>query len=207
MTLLAQTTLIASSANSADNQSNGFYVSESGYTEANLDTWATAIKTFYEGCVTAGAMLGIAQNNHIIKFYDVGAPAPNYPVYETTFNLATSVNATDLPQEVALCVSYRNNTQNSVLRARRRGRIYISGWAESRNTAGRPTSAAYQGLAQAYKDYCDAVNVISGFTAVVYSRVQDITSEIEEVWCDDEWDTMRRRGGKPTARYSLSVTP
>lgn len=207
MTTFAQTTLLVASGVSADNQSNGFHVSDSGITEADMDAWTTAIKTFYDYCYSVGALRGMASSNHIIKFYDVGGAPPNYPIYETTFNLAVTPAAIDLPPEVALAVSYKNVTNNSVLRARRRGRIYISGWTESANTAGRPSTAAYEGLAQAYADYCDDVNVISTLTAGIYSPTQDILSEVEEVWCDDAWDTQRRRGWAATARETIPVTP
>jgi hypothetical protein len=207
MTHLAQVTLISATTDSADNQSNGFYVSDSGIITAEFDAWNTAIKTFYDTAYSAGALRGMTQSGHIVKFYNISNPAPNYPVYETTFSLATNPAAVEMPQEVALAVSYKNNTNNTVLRARRRGRIYISGWTEAANSAGRPSSTAYQFLAQGYKDYCDDVNVIGGLTAVIYSRVQDITNNVEEVWCDNEWDTQRRRGGKSTTRQTYTVTP
>jgi len=207
MTYLAQTTLLTAGADPADNQSNGFYVSGTPASTGEMDSWATAIKTFYEACKTAGAMRGMAQNNHIIKFYDVTQPAPNYPVYETTFDFGFAPGAVELPLEVALCVSYKNNSLNTVLRARRRGRVYVSGWGTTQNSVGRPTSTAYTALANAYADYCDDVNVIGGLTAGIYSRVQDIVSEVEEVWCDNAWDTQRRRGVTPSARVSVAVTP
>ena len=160
-----------------------------------------------EGVKAGGGMRGLAQNNHIVKFYEVGGGPPNYPVYETSFNFTAAPNAVDLPPEVALCVSYKNNTNNSVLRARRRGRIYLSGWGEASNTDGRPTSTAIDALVAAYRDYCDDVNVIGTLSAVIYSRVQDITNNVEEVWVDNAWDTQRRRGVSATSRTSLTVTP
>jgi len=207
MTTLAQVTLISASTDTADNNTNGFYVSDSGITEAEMDSWTVALKTFYDTCYSGGALRFAVANNHIVKFYDVGGAPPNYPIYETTFNLATATAAIDMPMEVALAVSYKNNTNNTVLRARRRGRIYISGWTEAANTSGRPTSTATNALAQGYKDYCDDVNVIGTLSAVIYSRVQDITNNVEEVWCDNEWDTQRRRGGKATTRTTYTVTP
>lgn len=205
MTLLAQVTLITKTGDSADYQTNGFYASESGYTTGELDSWANALKTFYDDIYTDGGLRGFAQNNHLVKFYNVGGTPPNYPVYETTFNLTTNPVAIELPMEMCLAVSYRNNSNNTVLRARRRGRIYISGWASARNAAGRPDAAAYQGLCTAYTDYCDTLNTIGSLTAVIYSRVQDITNNVEEVWCDNEWDTQRRRGGVATARETQTV--
>lgn len=205
MTLFAQVTLLPVSGNGADVNVNGFAADAVGITEPDLDDWAVAIKDFYDDAYAAGGMRGIATNNHVVKFYDITLPQPNYPIYETTFNLATGGSGVDLPMELALCVSYKNTVNNAVPRARRRGRIYISGWTESVNTNGRPTSGAYQGLADGYATYVAAVNAITSLDAGVWSRADNVVYPIDEVWCDNEWDTVRRRGTLPTVRYSVSV--
>ena len=202
----AQVTLISASADTADNQVNGFAVEATTTpTFANLDSWTTAIKDFYDDVKFVDGCRGLTQNNHIVKFYDILGTAPNYPLYETTFNFDGALGTVDMPQEVALCVSYKNTVANSVPRARRRGRIYLSGWAETANTTGRPTATVYQGLANAYATYVAAVNAISDFEAGVWSRTNGVVYPIDEVWCDNEWDTVRRRGGKATTRFSVSV--
>jgi len=202
----AQVTLLTASGNSADYQVNGYAIDGPGSpATADLDSWAVAIKDFYDDVNILGGLRGITQNAHLVKFYDILGTPPNYPIYETTFNLASSPGAIDLPEEVALCVSYKNTVLNSVPRARRRGRIYLSGWTEGANAAGRPSSAAYQGVADAYATYVAAVNGISTFEAGVWSRTDATVYPIDEVWSDNEWDTQRRRGSLPTVRYSLSV--
>lgn len=204
--VFAQVTLLAASGNSADNQVNGFALSSAiGTNDAGMDSWAVAIKNFYDSARLADGCRGLAQNNHLVKFYDIPGSTPNYPFYETTFNFATAPATVDMPLEVALCVSYRNTVLNSVPRARRRGRIYISGWAESANTAGRPVSTAYQGLADAYADYVLETNSIDDYEAGIWSRTDGVVYPIDEVWADNEWDTVRRRGGVATTRYTLTV--
>lgn len=204
--IFAQVTLQAASGDTADNQVNGFAITEGGTpATADLDTWAVAIKDFYEAVKAVGGMKALAQNNHLVKFYDILGTAPNYPIYETTFNFATAPSAIDLPLEVSLCVSYRNTVLNSVPRARRRGRIYLSGFGEGQNMTGRPISSLYQGCADAYAAYVADVNAIATFEAGVWSRTDQVVYPIDECWTDDEWDTQRRRGTKATARYTVSV--
>lgn len=204
--IFAQVTLLALSGDTADNQVNGFAITEDGGpSEAELDSWAVAIKTFYEGVKAVGGMKGLAQNSHLVKFYDILGAAPNYPIYETTFNFTAAPSAIDLPLEVSLAVSYRNTVLNSVPRARRRGRIYLSGMGEGQNTTGRPISTLYEGCATAYADYVADVNAIGTFEAGVWSRTDQVVYPIDEVWCDNEWDTQRRRGSKATTRFSVSV--
>lgn len=202
----AQVTLLAASGNSEDNLSNIFAAESPGSVDATKgNAWRDAIKQFYEDVKAVGGMKGLAQSNHIIKYYEVPGGTPNYPVYENTFSFAAAPSAIDLPMEVSLCVSYANTTNNAVPRARRRGRIYLSGFGEGQNTAGRPISSLYQGVATAYADYALAVDAITDLEAGVWSRVDGEIYEIDTVWCDDEWDTQRRRGGKATTRYSVGI--
>lgn len=205
MTLFAQVTLLAASGNTEDNQVNGFAADGAVTGASDFDDWRTALKTFYDTVYGLGGLRGIAQNNHIVKFYDITLPPPNYPIAERTFNLASAPAAIDMPLEVALCVSYKNTVNNAVPRPRRRGRIYISGWTEGANLVGRPGTTQYQGLANAYADYVADLNVIGTLEAGVWSRVDQIVYPIDEVWCDNEWDVQRRRGGKPTTRQTVSV--
>jgi hypothetical protein len=202
----AQTTLLTQSGVSADYQSNVFAVAAPGGLDATTaGDWRDAIKAFYDACYNNGATRGLAQNNHLVKFYDIDGAAPNYPLYELTFNLAVNPGVSDMPQEVALCISYANITENTVPRARRRGRIYISGWSESANTNGRPGQTQREAVANAYADYALEVTDIANFTAGVWSRRDGEVYPIEEVWVDDEWDTQRRRGGRPTTRYTVGI--
>jgi hypothetical protein len=202
----AQVTLLAKSGDPADNQVNGFAFEETGApTFGEMDTYTTAIKDFYDDVQTVNGANGLETSGHLVKFYDILGAAPNYPIYETTWSFAAATLAVDLPLEVALAVSYKNTVNNTVPRARRRGRIYISGWTESVNSTGRPSSIAYEGLADAYKTFADTVNTIGTMEAGVWSRRDGVVYPIQEIWCDNEWDTQRRRGTRPTVRYGVDV--
>lgn len=200
-----QTTLLAQSGETADSQSNVFaFESTGGLDQASADAFTVLLKNYYDALRTAAALRGIAQNGHTTKYYLATTVAPNYPLFAGTFNLAVAPAAIELPLEMSLCVSYANDTETSVPARRRRGRIYVSGWAEAENTNGRPTSTVLSNMTAAYKDLVDDVNVLSGVTACVWSRTNAALYPIERIWCDNEWDTMRSRGGKSTARVTVA---
>lgn len=202
----ATANLAAQTGNTEDVNVNGFAVfSDDAITPSELDTWFDAIDAFYEACYAAGALCGRAQTGHLVKFYATDTGVPNYPIDEATFGLNTAPPGIDLPSEVSLCVSYANDSESSIPRARRRGRIYIPGHSEANNTNGRPLPALVEDLADAYEAYADAVNAISGVSAGVWSRANATVYPIERVWVDNEWDTVRSRGGKSTARQTRTL--
>ena len=202
----AQVQLLSKTGASEDTLVNGFAFQATGLTLSLTDanSFVDAVKGFYDDVRALGGCRGLEQNNHLVKIYDISGVAPNYPLYEIQFNLASAVQSIALPMEVALAVSYANLSETSVPRARRRGRIYLSGWSDASNDAGRPTATVYEGLAQAYDDYITAVNSVTALTAGIWSRVDGLVYEIETTWCDNEWDTQRKRGGRPTARETIN---
>lgn len=204
----AQATLAAQTGETADVNVNLFaFTGPAVFTSTEGEFVGDTIKAFYNALNNGAICLqGRAQNGHTIKIYSAVTTTPNYPIDEYAFNLTAAPSALDLPAEVCLCVSYANDSATIVPRARRRGRIYLSGFSESRNTAGRPTSVAYQGVADAYEDYAEALNVDADFQACIWSRANASLYPIERVWADDEWDTQRSRGGKSTTRYEVVVT-
>lgn len=202
----AQVILAAKTGNTEDVNTNVFAVEAgSALTGPELDGWQAAIKQFYEDVQDAGGMCGRAQTGHVTKFIDIGGGPPNYPVREDSWSLDSTTPSADLPLEVNLCVSYKNVSSTSVKRARRRGRIYTGGYAETQNLVGRPTSTLVTALATAYKDYVDAVNVVGTLEAGVWSRVDGVVYPVEEIWVDNEWDTQRSRGGKALSRTTIVV--
>lgn len=202
----ALATLANQSGATEDVRVTSFYVEAP--TQPNslqLADWGDAIETYFQDNTTDGCMRGCAGTGHTIKYYAADGSVPNYPFDEQSFTLSPAPSALDMPVEVSLCVSYANDTANSVARARRRGRIYMSGWQTGFNAAGRPTGATVSAMAANFKTYVDAVNVITDFTAVVYSRTNVTGYAIERIWVDNEWDTMRSRGLRATTR--TTVTP
>lgn len=204
----ASSTLLALTGASRDNMSNMFAVASTVGLDSTVATvWKDAIAAFYNACNSAGTLAGRAQNGHSIKFLAADGSVPNYPIFTRTFNLSAAAPAVDLPLEVNLCCSYANDTEVGVSVRRRRGRIYIGGHLESWNTAGRPATGIVSALATAYQAYANTINATATLTAGVWSRRDATVYAIERVWCDNEWDTMRSRGGRSTARETRSVTP
>jgi len=48
-----------------------------------------------------------------------------------------------------------------------------------------------------------ASDAAADWTWVVYSTVDNAMYPVDNGWVDNSWDTQRRRGVKPTARYTF----
>lgn len=204
-----QATLAAKTGETADVNVNIFAATGPNViTDAEFEDWGDIIITMYNTMnFVHGFLNGRAQNGHMLKFYSAVTTTPNYPLHEYSFNLAADPGDVQMPLEVSLCASYQCDSATTVPLRRRRGRIYISGFTEAQNDAGRPASGVTSDLADAYRDYAEATNNLADFRACVWSRANASLYPIERVWVDNEWDTMRSRGGKSTARTDLVVLP
>lgn len=106
--------------------------------------------------------------------------------------------------EVAVCLSYATVDDVEQSTKRRRGRIYIGPYASSYVTASRPNST----IRDAVLDLGEALASIGTAdltTWHMYSQTDQIAVKIESIWCDDAWDTQRRRGLAPTMREVRDV--
>lgn len=202
----ATANIASTSGETADTWVNTFaLVSSLDLTQSNVDDWAAAMGTFYDTLRAGGAMYGRTQSGHVFKYLEAVNGSPNYPLFEESFAFASAPPAVDMPVEVSLCISYANDSLTAISRAKRRGRIYISGFPETGNTSGRPTTALVELLADAYLAYVEDINAVGGLTAGVWSRSLDLVVPIDRIWVDNEWDTMRSRGTKSTSRYTVTV--
>lgn len=198
--------LAAASGDSADVNVNGFHISKATpITGSDYTAWANAVKGLYDDLVDELALNGRAQTGHSVKIYANDTSVPNYPIYESTWSLADDPGPVDMPQEVALCISYANDSANSVPRGRRRGRIYISGWAEATNFQGRPFTDTCADVADAFKSYCDTMNALTDVSVSVWSPTELTAFDIERCWVDNEWDTLRSRGTRATIRETRTI--
>lgn len=203
----AQAILRSSSGQAADDQVNTFAIGQIGALNLTLATaWVARMKTFYDTLNASTALKGRTQNGHLVKIYSTTGAAPNYPLFEIPFNLAAAVGSVDIPLEVNLCVSYMNTAATTIPRARRRGRIFISGWTAVANSAGRPTTSSINLLGNAYKAYVTGTNLdLPDLDAGVWSRVNNTVYPVDTIWVDNEWDTMRSRGGRATVRTNFNL--
>lgn len=132
-----------------------------------------------------------------IKIYDAKQPPPSYPLADVSngTGFATSI----MPREVSLCLSFYA-TWN---RPSYRGRLFLPAMLIGGGLALRPT-AGQMASALAWRSTF-ANGLPSGTIWSVYSRKLGITSGINTAWCDDEWDTQRSRGLRPTERVTAAV--
>lgn len=129
-----------------------------------------------------------------VKIYDMADAMPR-PVRghalwaETTGAFSGAV----APREVALCLSFRGATNT----ARTRGRLFIGPFQVSQMQE-RPS----QGLRENLGILATAIGNVGGIDIdwCVRSSFGNAMIPIKHAWVDDEWDTVRSRGVKPTVR-------
>lgn len=133
------------------------------------------------------------------------------------------LDTSELPNEVAVCVSYQGTPGPGVVQARRRGRIYVGPLNIAAMEQGahgpRPAQSFRTTLSLAVTRLANEVDADAEW--VVYSRPYAgrdeiirpgraplpaiaprpaTTVNIDQIWVDDEFDTQRRRGLQRTGR-------
>lgn len=134
-----------------------------------------------------------------IKLYNAEGTPPHYPL-STKVN-GTGSNFTTQNRDVALCLSYYATFN----RPRWRGRMYIPAFLAGGSIGLRPTNAQMTQIG-AWANTLGK-NLPSGFQWALYSKTRGSAEVVTNWWVDDEWDTVRTRGMKPTTRVQGVVTP
>lgn len=168
-----------------------------------------AVEDFYNGANTTlpvGDYLSstIARGGSKCRLTVRNVEADGPPLYERFWSLDSTSSSTQLPLEVACCLSYRGANPGGVPAGRTRGRIYVGPLNTTAQNGGgdvlsRPSSGFRADLAVA------AGRLRSDLLAadapwVVYSRVGEDSWTVTGGWIDDTWDTQRRRGVEATTR-------
>lgn len=151
------------------------------------------------------------------KFYDEdSALHPRIQLALTTFAITVGA-APGLPEEVALCMSYYAS-QNV---PRKRGRLYLGPFARPLDdtedtsdtpSASRPDPALLTSVCDAGKALVDASSTgakwcqRSGIGTGTLGAPVVIYSPVTNGWCDNEWDSQRRRRITATSRTVFSAT-
>lgn len=133
-----------------------------------------------------------------VKLYANGPP-PQFPFGEATIN-AGLAPATPGPREVALCMSFY--ADNNL--PRRRGRIYLPAYAGGMGGSVRPTNANML-KAMALGDLLSGIGG-ADIDWGVYSQMNGSFHRATIAYVDDEWDTQRSRGLRPTTRTLDAVS-
>jgi hypothetical protein len=192
-----QMVLRATTGMPRDNSTNVLhFVQAAGSNQQDL---ADDLVAAYVSTVIAGGWVaGIDQV--MAKVYDDGA-APNQPPMVTSTSAALNTPPVG-PREVALCLSLRGKTLATSEAAgsnpRKRGRIYVGPIVQG--SFERPS----QGIRDSVKALGNAIAAAAGSNT--YNWV--VGSErgvVVEGFVDDEWDTQRRRGLRPTQRVIFPI--
>jgi hypothetical protein len=140
-------------------------------------------------------------NEITVKIYDaLDTTPPAYPLAEYVMQPGVAGAAT-VNRDAALCLSF----YAGVNRPRYRGRIYVPlSLIGISPGAARPTTPQMQraaDLVPVLRDIGDA-----SVNWCVYSRVDGVGRPVTNWWVDNNWDSQRRRGTKPTARLEGTTT-
>jgi hypothetical protein len=216
--LRIQHTLQGGSALPEDRFVNVFHVrTEATVTEGDLTTCAEAIAAFYDATPTGSAFaMAHLYNTQItatrsIKTYDMADAMPRHAIHELYPSLSAFDSSSDnLPEELAVCLSYHGNPSPGTPIARCRGRIYLGPWvvgamAQETGTGNCKVADTLRDiLLHAGKDLADALEAI-GWQWCVWSPTSNVLHTITAVSVDNAWDIQRRRGHKPTFRTPLAI--
>lgn len=172
-------------------------------------TATTIIKDGYDDLLAGGAPLASYMSNTLdrlnclTKAYDMADPEPRIPTI-TEWEMDLSGTSSDnLPEEVALCMSYHGAIP---ITASRRGRVYIgplnmsavdTTTAETAHT--RPKTAFIQAV-NGFANHIYDRAVTEGWQWLIKTGSGPTYVPIVGGWCDNAWDTQRRRGVEATVR-------
>lgn len=182
-----------------------------GTAAANAQTVRTRLAAFYTGTPLAeggpwtafmGAHLGPGLIT--VKVYDLLDPEPRVPVHTGTFDITTEAGGSQLPAEVALCLSFQAQPASGVAQARRRGRVYLGPFDSTALAAdGRPGTSVIARIRSAASVLLNAND--ANLRWAVYSKASepDTGYDVHNGWVDNAWDTQRRRGLAPLTRVTF----
>nr|CRY97305.1 hypothetical protein [uncultured prokaryote] len=209
---LAQVTINKKSMVPADAMINTYAFRSTGGI-ADFTALTGVIEDAYQFASTlfANTVIANGAGQGSMKFYALADAKPREPVAETVWQpMGTSGLA--LPAEVAICSSMAATAGSGVPAARRRGRVFLGGLASSTSetVAGsgevRVTSAAQQKAAELVQQIAQQA-AGEGFDLCVWSRADNGLFTVVRGWANDEFDTQRRRGIKPSTRFTWNVAP
>lgn len=144
-----------------------------------------------------------------IKVYTMEDPKPREPT-ELPFSMPTAVVGTqDLPEEVALCLTIHGGNP---VTPRRRGRIYTGPFnsyaldSEQGPGPSRPKTSVMQ-VVRSFGEELNNLMDSAGLGWCIKSEVPSLNYvQVVGGWCDDAWDTQRRRGVDPTTRWRFPAS-
>lgn len=167
-----------------------------------INGWLT---TFYQ--VLDAYLTPTLQNTADIRHYDLGDAEPRVPIGSSTIAL-TIPGTSNIPEEVALCLSFQGAKTSGVNQARRRGRLYLgpfsNGILGASSAGNRPLASAVTAIVAGAQSLLTASVGSTTPKWAVYSPSNASAVEVRNGWVDNAFDTQRRRGIDPTSRTTFS---
>lgn len=148
---------------------------------------------------------GISNREIECKAYDVDA-VPNYPRARSIINAGVFWPCPH-PREVALVLSFAGTNRGN---KSERGRLYLMPSVAAGAAGGidleRPSATAMDWALAFYTTPDASLPDLGGvdWEFGVYSKRYSKFTVSRQAWCNDEWDTQRRRGLRETTRVSAT---
>lgn len=135
-------------------------------------------------------------NRTNVRLYSLDDEKPR-PVRGEATQESTGTLADSGPREVALCLSFYSERNLP----RQRGRLYLGPWSAGTMDLRPPSGNVTQALALG-----DGLTDIGGVDIQwgVYSPTDSEFRQVSHYWVDNEWDTVRSRGLRGTARVTVA---
>lgn len=192
-----------------------------GLVPAELDPIFASLVAFYNvapaGGNTIASRISAAISrtvSHHIKMYDLtghlDGTAHGSPVFDDVFLLGAHAGAAaDLPEEMAICASFRANYGTDVEfapgarpRSSDRGRIFLGPLSSDVVTQdGATMRVRVKDLVRSdIRTNMQTLRDAAGHAWSVWSRKHAVTAPVTDVWVDDAFDVQRRRGEKAIVR-------
>lgn len=134
-----------------------------------------------------------------------GEVSPVVATIPFALDFATVPISTPLPREAAICVSFRSD---GLPAARNRGRMFIGPLnaeaVDNQLGTARVAAGAVSGATEGLKRFCLRLLAIDAHLCV-WSRTAASVSRVTQGWCDNEFDTQRRRGLRATQRTTVAL--
>jgi hypothetical protein len=213
-TLRAQVALPNSGGIPSDTATNTWHFLQTGGSpETAADDALTMLDAFYQDI--QGIFSSIVNSPLDVTIYDLEDAVPRIPIHTGVIAI-TPGSGGNLPNEVAICLSFQGTQVSGNPPARRRGRIFLGPLdAGTVDTGGSdvPVSDATCGL---IRDSADTLRLAGGSLDCSWATFSPTTAgappwSVGEIaastltvvggWCDNAFDTIRSRGSVASERF------
>lgn len=175
--------------------------------ETNFSQVGAFLNTFYSAIDSYMSPV-LDLDNVTVKAYDRSDPEPRTPFATGELALPVTNDGPVMPEEVAVCLSFRGVLASGAPPARRRGRVYlgplstqtiVAGGNSRSRVAGGFIEDVIEGYEAAWAELTTAGNVHE-----VWSPTDEVGRTVVQAWVDNEFDTQRRRGTASTNRVTTN---